>query len=163
MIMLMTLLFLSVPTSSEASCKCVTLHCRNTQAIQAIETQLRKHGARDMVSPKELAPAILHMSQFYDVDYNTITRVILLESRGRANAYNKETHDYGLMQINARTAKEYEAEAKCLWNWRCNLRVGVEVLSNVRRICNYNLGNSRLNARRMRKCLMYEKKLATIN
>jgi soluble lytic murein transglycosylase-like protein len=157
-----TLLLLAIPLTSSAVCKCVTLECKNQQAVRAILIQLKKHGAKDAVPAKELAPAILHMAQYYDVDYMTVTKIILVESRGRESAYNKKTHDYGLMQINARTAKDYEAEVGCLFNWRCNLRVGVEVLSNAKRICAYNLGNSRLSEARMRKCLRYEKKLATI-
>lgn len=162
MLSLLMLLLLAIPLSSEAVCKCVTLHCKNIEAIKQIEKQLMKHGAKDMVNPKELAPAILHMAYFYDVDYMTITKVILVESRGRESAYNKKTHDYGLMQVNARTAESYEAGIGCLFDWQCNLRLGVEILSNAKRICNYNLGNSRLSAKRMRKCLIYEKKIASV-
>lgn len=162
MIILLFTLFMSVPTSSDASCKCVSLKCKNQEAIQAIKKQLIKHGAKDMVNPVQLAPAILHMSQYYDVDYKTITQVILVESRGRESAYNKKTHDYGLMQVNARTARDYNANIGCLFNWKCNLRVGVEVLRNAKRVCNYNLGNSHLTVKRMRKCLRYEKKIASL-
>lgn len=162
-ILLQVLMLMVTATSTEAACKCTTLACKNQEAIRQIYTQLKKHGAKDAVPARELAPAILHMSQYFEVDYMTVTRVILVESRGRQNAYNKRTHDYGLMQINAATAKDYEAEIGCLFNWRCNLRVGVEVLSNAKRVCAYNLGNARLNPRRMRHCLVYERKVASFN
>lgn len=159
---ILVLALLVTPVTSDAVCKCVTLHCKNQEAIIAIKKQLYKHGAKDMIDPKELAPMILHNAQYFDVDYMTVTKVILVESRGRAKAFNKRTKDYGLMQVNAKTASWYEADVKCLFDWKCNLRLGVEILSNAKRVCNYNLGNSRLNAKRMRHCLVYERKVASI-
>jgi hypothetical protein len=159
------MILLSVPTGAEAGkpCPCVSLTCKNQKAIESILKQLETHGAKDMVNPKELAPAILHMSQYYNVDYRVITKVLLLESRGRANAYNKRTRDYGLMQVNIRTAEYYNVSKKCLADWRCNLRIGVEILKKAKRACNYNVGNSKLTHARMKRCLIYERKLASIN
>ncbi len=162
MITLVMLILMSVPTSSQAACKCDTLHCKNLQAIAAITKQLYKHGARSMVDPKELAPAILYNAQYFDVDYMTVTKVVLVESGGRAKAYNKRTKDYGIMQVNAKTARWYEADVECLFDWRCNLRLGVEILSNAKRLCSYNLGNSRLDEKRMVKCLVYERKVTSL-
>lgn len=158
---LLALVFVTVPLSSDADV-CKTYECQNQEAISRIYKQLKKHGAKDMVNPKELAPAILYMAQYYDVDYTTITQVILVESRGREGAFNKRTKDYGLMQVNAHTAKAYEADTGCLFNWRCNLRLGVEILSVAKRLCHYNLGPRHLTVTRMRKCLIYERKIASV-
>lgn len=123
---------------------------------------LLKHGAPGAVPAKELAPAIIAISEQYNLDPIQVTQIILVESKGKANAINKTSHDYGLMQIHDVTAKAYGASKTCLMLWRCNLGVGVLILSDLSRTCRYNVGSGPLLGRKLTNCLTYEHKLANI-
>jgi len=81
----------------------------------------------------------------YNEDPILITQIIILESRGKANAYNSKTQDYGLMQIHKSTAEGLGLGEKCLFDWHCNLEHGVKMLSNMRKQvdfkrCSWNTG-----------------------
>jgi len=114
------------------------------------------------VPPHDLAAEIVLVAEQYDVDAETVARIIIVESRGMPYAYNKRTKDYGLMQLNARTMQLYGVKMHCAWDWRCNLRTGALILSHTKRVCQYNVGTAPLHGTLLRNCLRYEKKLANL-
>lgn len=131
--------------------------------IARIKSVLDVNVAKGAVSTQELAEAIYLEGKEAEVSTDLITRVVLVESRGIASAYNEKSKDYGLMQINERTALAYKINKKCLEQWRCNLRVGVHILRDMRmhRPCAYNVGPSRSKTH-VKLCLTYERKLANL-
>ena len=127
--------------------------------MEAILALLLNNLAPDSVPAKPLARAILQVSAKYDVDPETLTRVLLVESKGRPYAYNLHSSDWGIMQINERTAMSHNWTFQCMLNWRCNLELGAKVLSETDRICRYNVGTGALTGKRLKACLRYEQKL----
>jgi soluble lytic murein transglycosylase-like protein len=125
--------------------------------IRAIEIKLQKYSHPKAVKPKKLAPAIMLLSDFYGVSPDLITRVLLLESRGRQDAVSR-THDSGLMQVNAYVAKNHGVSSSCLKDWFCNLQFGTYLLAQSRRPCAYNLGNRGSRTYAI-SCKTYERKL----
>ena len=128
--------------------------------ITTLTAFLSLHSAPGAVPAKELASAIMHEAVQQDVNPKLIAQVIMQESRGLEAAMNKRTHDYGLMQINERTAESMHISVTCLFSWRCNLKQGVRILSKARRPCHYNTGATGA-LRWPLKCLSYETKLAS--
>ena len=122
---------------------------------------LISYSAPGAIPAKLLAPAIMHTADKYDVDPVQLTQIILTESRGLEHAYNPRTQDYGLMQINIKTAAAYNVSQRELFQWRKNLDAGAKVLSQFDRICRYNVGTARLQGPRLDRCLHYERKLAS--
>ncbi len=130
--------------------------------INTIISLLVAHSAPGAVAAKPLALAIIQVANAYGEDPILITQIILVESRGKALAYNSKTQDYGLMQINIKTAAAMHLDTACLFNWRCNLKVGVEILSKLNRPCRFNVGTKTLKGKRLENCLHYESKLASM-
>lgn len=135
------------------------------QVIKAIEQTLKRNSSKKAVPAIILAPAILHLSDAYGVSPYTIMRIVLVESRGISSAYNKRTKDYGLMQLNERTMRAYGITKQCALNWICNLEAGISILSDISdgRICRYNVGSGKLKTEKLKRCLKYEQRLASIN
>lgn len=130
--------------------------------IEVLTTLIMAHAAPGAVHPKELATAILQESSAQGIDARLVARIMLQESRGKANAYNKHSKDRGIMQINEKTAKAAKISSECLQNWRCNLRQGVKLLAKTNRPCAYNLGNAG-SKKWPKSCIKYEMKLASFN
>lgn len=123
------------------------------------------HGAKNMVPPKELAKEIIRLSAIYKVDPEHATRVILVESRGVETAYNAKSNDFGLTQINIVNAKAMGINSKCLFNWRCNLKHGIQIMARKKhaRKCAYNLGiKGSRDVKKQKICEIYENKLASL-
>lgn len=143
-----------------------TVLCK-AESAHNIQKRLDKHVAINAVDTYELARAIYNVSKQYKVSSDTILRIIIVESRGVEAAYNAVTKDYGLMQVNERTAAAYGFSMKCLRRWQCNLEAGAAILHDLskRRVCAYNVGTGNVyqNATLMQNCLRYERKLATVN
>lgn len=124
---------------------------------------LVSHSAPGAVPSAELAQEIVRVSAQYELDPVLVTRIILTESRGLASAINQRTADYGLMQINIKTAAAYNVSIRDLMQWRKNLTLGAKVLSKMNRTCRYNVGTARLDGARLDRCIRYEQKLASFN
>lgn len=122
---------------------------------------LLTHSAPGSVDAHRLAPAIIAVSAKYNLDPELVTRIILTESRGRANAINLKTEDYGLMQINIKTATAMGVSKQDLMVWQKNIQIGAKVLSQMDRICRYNVGTAKLQGPRLERCTKYERKLAS--
>lgn len=125
-----------------------------------------KFSAADAVPADQLCPAIIASAKEHSVSPFLVAKIVLHESKGRENAYNSKSQDIGIMQINLKTARAYGFTNTCLHSWRCNLDVGVYVLSEMlhrkhTRICSYNVGNHF--EKKLMSCLTYEAKLAKIN
>lgn len=123
---------------------------------------LLMHSAPGAVPAEELAHEIMVQSKHYNVDPVLVAKVVIVESRGKAAAKNRRSSDHGLMQINARTAKALGISQACLYDWRCNLRHGVQMLAKLKRPCHYNVGPSGPARHGFGMCLKYEQKLAGI-
>jgi soluble lytic murein transglycosylase-like protein len=130
--------------------------------IQILET-LKRNSSKKAVPAKRLAPAIMRLSCKYNVDPMIVTRVMLLESRGDASAYNAKTHDHGLMQLNDKTIARYGFDKERVYDWEYNLEAGVIILSRYKRLCIYNVGTAPLVGAQLHKCLHYETLVASIN
>lgn len=134
--------------------------------IDLVYSLLIAHGAKSSVPAKQLAPAIVKLSKKYGEDPILVTQIILLESRGKANAHNTKTKDYGLMQINEKTILAKHLDMSRIFNWRYNLEAGVRILSELRkkdrfRPCMWNIGVVG-SKKYPRVCERYERKLSTI-
>lgn len=130
--------------------------------LQALITFFGIHSAPAAIPAPELAAAVLAESKAAGVDSTLVAKVIMQESRGMATATNKRTKDFGLMQINEKTAAGLKITKECLNNWRCNLRHGVKLLAKASRPCAYNLGAAGA-IRWPKSCIKYETKLASFN
>lgn len=124
--------------------------------------------ATTAVPTQDLATAILRVSRDYQVDAQLIARIVVVESRGRADVVNKLTGDYGLMQVNKATQIAYGFSDACMRNWRCNLRAGTLVLSDLLKMkssrpCAYNVGPKGRFLKYREVCERYELKLASID
>ena len=135
---------------------------RPLDQLRAIQKLLEKHSVPQAVPPKELAPVILKLSKQYRLDAVLVASIVLIESKGDANAFNSRTLDYGLMQINHRTARAYGVGPACLMHWPCNLETGMRVLADfgTRRPCSYNVGYKKLKGATLLACESYENKIA---
>lgn len=109
----------------------------------------------------ELAYLIAEVSIQENVDPILVTRMVIVESRGNPRAINWKTGDYGIAQINVKSHPHIPMT--CLMNAECGLREGIKILKATKRPCQYNLGRGVLTEARMRKCVQYESKLASIN
>ena len=130
--------------------------------LQALITFFGIHSAPAAIPAPELAAAVLQESKAAGVDSILVAKVIMQESRGVATSTNKRTKDFGLMQVNEKTAKGLGITKACLENWRCNLRQGVKLLAKANRPCAYNLGNAG-SKKWPKSCIKYELKLASFN
>lgn len=119
------------------------------------------------VPPEQLAPAIINIAKFYKEDPILITKLILVESKAKEGSINHKTLDYGLMQINLKTANANGISMTCLMDWKCNLLVGTGLLHRTRkpggfRPCMWNTG--RIGSKKYPlACLKYENKIASLN
>lgn len=124
---------------------------------------LLSHSAPGAVPAEQLATEILRVSNQYSLNPVQVAQLVMTESRGLASAYNARTRDTGLMQIHDTTAYAYGADDACLKVWRCNLAIGAKVLSELNRLCRYNVGTGPLVGARLRRCEAYEQKVASFN
>lgn len=136
--------------------------------LNVITAMLTGHLAPGAVPPKVLAPAIIEAARAHNVDPKLIARIVIIESRGKADAYNAKTGDYGLMQLNKATILAYGISETCVKNWRCNLIKGTKVLADMlsmkgARSCVYNLGPKGRFKKYETACVRYETKLASID
>jgi soluble lytic murein transglycosylase-like protein len=84
----------------------------------------------------------------YKLDYRLLVAIARVESGGKPNAVNKRTRDYGLMQINHRTAKAYGYKATDMLDKRKSIAVAAKLLSILQKkfghepawACRYNAG-----------------------
>lgn len=150
---------------ASAQCEGVDPNFRTIKSLQEIKHQLERHLAPGAVPADELAPLLRQKALEYEVDPDIVVRIVLQESRGLEKAINRRSHDYGLMQINRRTARSYQVGPKCLMNWKCNLEAGIRILSEVPHgdVCRYNIGSGILQGEVMKKCTRYMQQLAQFN
>lgn len=123
--------------------------------------------APDAVPVKDLAKEVLKVSRAHQVDPLLVARIIVVESRGRANAKNSRTDDYGLMQINKATQIAYGVSDDCMKDWKCNLDAGVKILSDMLKMkgsrpCMYNVGPRGRFEKYKTACEKYEVKIASV-
>jgi soluble lytic murein transglycosylase-like protein len=132
-----------------------------------LQAYLEKHASVTAVDSYALSTAIQKTAKKYALDPFEIARVVLQESRGVELAYNPASQDHGLMQINIFTALERGISLECLYNWKCNLDAGAQILAALHRrtdyrVCLYNVG-PRGAKKKLKKCLAYEAKLEALN
>ncbi len=123
---------------------------------------LMANSAPGAIPAKQLTQAIAQVANKYHQDPILITQIIIIESSAKADAYNPITQDFGVMQINIKTAAAMHLDTACLLDWKCNLDKGVKILSKLNRVCRYNVGTGPLVGKRFKNCLTYESKLASI-
>ncbi len=156
------LLLAQLTSAKSAECSCKTSLCRTNEAIKAISEQLRRKASPKAVPAHLLAPVILRASLKYGIHYRLLTSVLLLESRGVEKAYNKRTKDYGIGQINIKTAHAMGLTMTCLMNYECNVYASAKIISTIDdgKVCRYNVGTGNLLGRLLHNCEKYERKIA---
>jgi hypothetical protein len=123
--------------------------------MQAIISLLMAFSGPKAIPPQVLAPAIMQEAKANHIDPIVLTQVILLESKGIANA--RHNHDHGLGQIN----EIHGLSGLCLYNWKCNLHFTARYLATSGTICAYHLG--KLGEQKYPKeCLTYTEKIDKI-
>lgn len=120
------------------------------------------YSAPNAIPAPALAKEIIKVSKLHKVDALTLTRIVLVESAGVSTAHNAKTHDYGLTQINIKTILALHITPGCVNSWKCNLDRGAYILSKLNRACRYNVGTGSLRGSRLKNCLHYERKLASL-
>lgn len=133
--------------------------------LEIIITILTVYSAPNAVPPTQLAVEIIKQSAIHHLDPVVVTAIVLQESKGVELAYNPTSHDFGLMQINATTARSLNISNICLQSWKCNLKVGTAILANLAkytdfRMCHYNTGRVGSKRNNYKKCIAYEALLA---
>lgn len=136
--------------------------------IEVITALLVTYSAPNAIPAQELAPAIMKAAVKHRVSAILLTRIILIESKGVPTAFNSDTIDHGLLQINERTRIAYGLTQKCLSDWRCNLDAGAKILSDMlamedSRPCVYNVGPRGRFKKYETACLRYESRLEALN
>jgi hypothetical protein len=111
-------------------------------------------------TPIDTAQLITQISQEENVDPILLAKVVITESRGNAQAINQKSKDYGIAQINLKSHPQ--VSYKCAMDKVCGLRAGAKILAKASRPCQYNVGKAKLTEIRLKKCLQYERKLASI-
>lgn len=119
------------------------------------------------VPSHELATAIVSESARWNVDPILVTSIIVVESGGRPGAFNAKSRDYGLMQINHKTATAMGINTECLMNWQCNLKSGIKIVTMLQKHksfepCMYNTGAAGSKRNNGKNCLHYQQKLDKI-
>ena len=135
--------------------------------LAAVTAILVGNLAPKAIPASVLAPAIIKAAQNHDVDPKLLARIVIVESKGLPTAFNAETGDHGLVQINSKTAALYNISSSCLNNWRCNLDAAALILSDLMqmknaRACLYNLGPKGRFVKYAAACNRYESKLAAL-
>ncbi len=125
------------------------------------------HSAPNAIPAPVLAKEIALVSKEYKIDALTLARIVLQESKGNPLAYNATSSDHGLVQINQRTAIGFNTTVRCLYNWRCNLRLGAKLIASQKknpryRPCMYNVGVSGA-SKNIKACVRYEQQLMAFN
>ena len=136
--------------------------------IEVITALLVTYSAPGAISATELAPAIIETANKHNLSPILLTRIILIESKGLPGAFNADTIDHGLLQINERTRAAYGLTDTCVRDWRCNLDAGAKILADMlamegSRPCVFNVGPRGRFKKYETACLRYERKLASIN
>lgn len=108
-----------------------------------------------------MATLIQQVAQAENVDPITVTKIVIVESRGNPHAINWKTGDYGVMQVNLKSHPKVSLQ--CALNLECGLRAGARILKATKRPCAFNVGNAKLKGVRLKNCLIYDNKLASIN
>lgn len=136
--------------------------------LDLVLTLVVANSAPKAVPATQLAPAIRYAARRHGVDPVLLARIVMVESRGVAGAYNAKTQDHGLLQINEQTRRAYGFSRWCMSQWQCNLDAGAIVLRDLLKMrdsrpCVYNVGPRGRLPRYETACLTYEKKLVTLN
>lgn len=105
-------------------------------------------------------------SKTHSIDFSLLKAIALVESRGKPEAINRKTHDYGLMQINHKTAAAYGHLPFEALKAEVSVSIAGQILRQLRTRfgheknweCRYNLGWGR-NVLNWDSCLKYVYKL----
>lgn len=135
-----------------------------TKSINQLMETLRKRLPKEAVPPKKLAPALIRLSEKHNVPVKLLVSVMMVESAGIAEAFNGETVDHGIMQVNDASIRNYKLDKSQIKNWRYNLESGTVILADLMkykgfRPCFYNLGPKGKLAKYKKTCDNYERKL----
>ena len=102
----------------------------------------------------------------YGIEPELYHAIIAQESNYKVDAVNKKSKDYGLAQINARTAKAYNFSIeRLLKDARYNAEAGAKVLHDLKKsyskrepltwVCRYNVGSGPMVHAKAKKCIKY--------
>jgi hypothetical protein len=139
------------------------VHAGTDTQLTHLTALIAKHSQPGAVPADALARNIIMLSRSMHMNATEVAQVMLTESGGRAYAVNKRSHDYGLMQINYRTAARLAVPGACLLDWHCNLVVGMRIMKRLNPICRYNVGTGVLNGDTLHNCRAYSAKLAKLD
>ena len=114
-----------------------------------------------------IVAVIEQVSAEYALDPALLLSIAKTESSCRPGAINQKTHDYGLMQINRKTAAAYGYTPAQIMQIKTNVRLSAKVLVYMRKrfgtekhwYCRYNVGTAK-SAPMWATCAKYAAKLA---
>lgn len=99
-----------------------------------------------------LAERLVLIRKMYNIKPDLMLAIMGHESAFNPKAYNKKTRDFGIMQINIKTAQAYEINKGCILDWECSLVAGAKILSDFKTryskkesewYIRYNIGTTR--------------------
>lgn len=110
--------------------------------------------------------ALEQAAKKYELELSLLEAIAWTESTCKPGAINRKTQDYGLMQINVRTAKAYGYSVQEIMHVNANIDVAARVLVSMRKRfkrqqnweCGYNLGTAK-NVPNWSNCMVYIAKL----
>lgn len=129
---LLTLLFVcstATPSTYGKNLALISL----TNKINARYALLTPKQRRRAPPAPKLAKHLLNIKYLYGLKPELMLSIIAHESGFNPRAYNKRTKDYGLMQINIKTAQAYEINNECILDWECSLLAGARILYDFKR------------------------------
>ena len=106
-----------------------------TQEVCSTYAQItRNHHLIDTAYAKHVSELVVSTSKKYNIRPDIYTAILLQESRLKLDAVNKRSKDYGIAQINERTAKSFKfCKKKLVTDLPYSIEAGAIVLSDFKR------------------------------
>jgi len=131
---------------------------------RAVAAQIKANSEDTVLSPELLALQIIKAAEANGVSPKLFAAIIATESMYRSTI-NVRTQDYGLTQINIKTAKAYNWDImRLLYDPEYALNAGAKLLAQYQKrysklepnwFCRYNVGTGVLTGKRAERCEAY--------
>lgn len=115
---------------------------------------------------QDLKAIVIAAAEKYNVDAVLFVAIVQQESNFETKAYNPKSQDYGLAQINYKTARAYGLNThRLLHDSKYNAEAGARILADIQNrygykepqtwFCRYNVGSGRLIGTKAARCIKY--------
>lgn len=120
--------------------------------------------------PQTLKQIIIKAAKRHGIEPSLYLAIVKVESNFQVDAYNLKTADYGLSQVNRKTAKRYRLDlVRLLKDPAYNANAGALILADFKRMykhkepktwmCRYNVGSGAMSGTKAEKCIVYLNKV----